>query len=178
MSRLSFRSLVTGAVFLLPPIAGCNPSDTSSPNAPSVGAAATPMAANGARASATESPQAAAVIAALKAYEAAVVASDTVTLKKIWADDYIFINAQGTLATRAQRLANFASGATDVFEGVNQREIIVHVYGDNAVLFQLFTLRGRFGGVETNTEVRGSFTWIKRAGRWQLVANQVIPVVS
>ena len=49
MSRLSFRSLVTGAVFLLPPIAGCNPSDTSSPNAPSVGAAATPIAANGAR---------------------------------------------------------------------------------------------------------------------------------
>ena len=123
------------------------------------------------------SPQVDDVIAALKTYEAAILASDTVTLKNIWADDYMFINAQGVIATRAQRLANFASGATNVLEAVNQREIVVHVYGDAAVTFQLFTLRGRFGGVETNTEVRGSFTWLKRAGRWQLIANQVIPVL-
>ena len=79
--------------------------------------------------------------------------------------------------TRAERLANLTSGATNVVEGVNQREIVVRVYGDNAVVTQLFTLRGLFSGVVTDREVRGSFTWIKRAGRWQLVFNEINPVV-
>ena len=174
MSQLSLRSIA--GILSFASILGCDPSDTASPNPPPARATELAGAATAARGPA-DSPQVDDVIAALKMYEAAILASDTITLKKIWADDYMFINAQGAIATRAQRLANFASGATNVVEAVNQREIIVHVYGDNAVTFQLFTLRGRFGGVETNTEVRGSFTWIKRAGRWQLISNQVIPVL-
>jgi hypothetical protein len=64
----------------------------------------------------------------LEAYETAIVASDTVTLKQIWSEDYTFINPQGGLVTRAERLANLASGATNVVEGVNQREIVVPPY--------------------------------------------------
>jgi ketosteroid isomerase-like protein len=114
---------------------------------------------------------------ALAAYERAILASDTVALKRLWADDYTFINAQGVLATREQRLANFRSGATSVAEALNQREITARVYGDAAVVQQLFTLRGRFGGRETDTEVRCTFVWLWRAGRWQMVANQLTPVV-
>ena len=123
------------------------------------------------------SPQQQDVIDALKAYETAIVASDTVTLKQIWSEDDTFVNPQGGLVTRAERLANLASGATNVVEGVNQCEIVVRVYGDNAVVTQLFTLRGLFSGVVTDREVRGSFTWIKRAGRWQLVFNEITPVL-
>jgi ketosteroid isomerase-like protein len=162
------------SVTLALPVLACNPTGADAPSAPpSTRSLATPNAPVAARAATRESPQAQDVIDALKAYEQAVVASDTVTLKQIWSDDYVFINPQGVLVTRAERLANFASGATNVVEGVNQREIRVRVYGDAAVLTQLFTLRGRFGGVETNTEVRGGFTWIKRAGRWQLVMNEI-----
>ena len=105
-------------------------------------------------------------------YERAIVSEDTVALKQIWHEDYTFINPQGGLVTRAERLANIASGATAIVEGVNQREIVVRVYGDNAVVTQLFTLR-----VVTDQEDRGSFTWIKRAGRWQLVFNEITPVL-
>jgi ketosteroid isomerase-like protein len=121
-------------------------------------------------------PREQSVLDALKAYEKAILASDTVTLKKIWAEDYTFINAQGTIATRAQRLANFASGATNVADAQNQRDITVRVYGDNAVVQQIFTLHGTFGGRETNTEVRCTFVWVWRAGRWQMVANQLTAV--
>ena len=117
------------------------------------------------------------VIAALKEFERAIVASDTVALKRIWTDDYRFINTQGVIATRDQRLANIASGATNVVEGVNQREITVRIYGDNAIVQQLYTLRGRYSGVETDSEVRGTFVWVWRAGRWQLVGTQVTPVL-
>jgi hypothetical protein len=93
-----------------------------------------------------------------------------------YADAYTFINAQGVLATCERRLANFRSGATNVVEALNQREITARVYGDNAVVQQRFTLRGRFGGRETDTKVRCTFVWLWRAGRWQLVADQLTPV--
>jgi ketosteroid isomerase-like protein len=136
------------------------------------------VAAAPARAQTAKNPREQSVLDALHSYETAVLASDTVTLKKIWADDYTFINAQGVIATKAQRLANFASGATSVADARNHREITVRVYGDNAILQQLFTLHGTFGGQETNTEVRCTFVWLWKAGRWQMTANELTPIAS
>ena len=161
---------------LLLALTGCEPSAAASPSDPSVHHQASAPAASFAR-SASISPREESVIAALKEYERAILATDTVTLKRLWADDYTFVNAQGALVTRAQRLANFASGATNVVEALNQRDITVTVHGDMAVLHQLFTLRGTFGGVQTDTEVRGTFVWLWRAGRWQIVTNLVVPVI-
>lgn len=125
-----------------------------------------------------QGPRERSVLAALKTYEDAVLAGDTVTLKRIWADEYTFINARGTLVTRSQRLANFASRATEVAQALNQRDIVVHVYGDNATVRQLFTLRGRYSGKVLDSEVRCSFVWVWRAGRWQMVFNQLTTVAS
>jgi ketosteroid isomerase-like protein len=174
MTRLSSACMAAPTLLLLA-VGGCEPSAAASPSDPTIRQPA-PAAASFAR-SETDSPREASVIAALKEYERAILASDTVTLKRIWADDYTFVNAQGALVTRAQRLANFASGATNVVEALNQRDITVTVHGDMAVLHQLFTLRGTFGGVQTDTEVRGTFVWLWRAGRWQIVTNLVVPVI-
>src|SRR6478752_787045 len=87
-------------------------------------------------------PREESVIAALKEFERAILDSDTIALKRIWTEAYRFINAQGGIVTRAQRLANIASGATNVFTAINLREITVRVYGDNSVTQQLFTLHG------------------------------------
>lgn len=114
---------------------------------------------------------------AMAAYKQAVVAGDTVALKRLWTDAYTFINAQGALVTRAQRLANFASGATDVAVIDAEREVTVRVDGDMAVVQNLSTLRGQFSGRPTDTDLRGTFVWVRRHGRWQLVTNQLTPVV-
>jgi len=178
MTHTSLRSLAALFTLALPSLLGC---DASAPDTPSAPPAARPAFASSAATAARAgvlSQQQQDVLAALKAYEAAIIAEDTVALKRIWSEDYTFINPQGGLVTRAERLANIAAGATNVVEGVNQREIAIRVYGDNAVVTQLFTLRGTFSGVVTDREVRGSFTWIKRAGRWQLVFNEITPVLS
>ena len=174
MPRSQFRFLIASAAFALPAVAGCN-SSADTPSAPS-SAIAVPRSPVAGR-SPTDSPQVDDVIAALKDYEAAIISEDTTALKKIWTDDYTFINPQGGIVTKEQRLDNLRSGATSVIEGVNQREIVAHVYGDMAVVTQLFTLRGTYSGVVTDQEVRGSFTFIKRAGRWQLVFNEITPVL-
>jgi len=49
---------------------------------------------------------------AIEKYRAALLQRDVPTLEKIWADDYIFVNASGEVLTKAQRLANAKSGAT------------------------------------------------------------------
>ncbi|GJG89102.1 hypothetical protein tb265_42830 [Gemmatimonadetes bacterium T265] len=152
-------------------LAACDPTAAQSPGASRGGA---PVASRDAD---TPGPREQSVLDALRAFERAVLASDTVALKRIWAEDYTFITAQGALVTREQRLANFRSGATSVAQAVNQREITVRIDGDDAVVQQRFDLRGRFGGRETDTDVRCTFVWRWRAGRWQMVTDQLTPVL-
>ena len=113
----------------------------------------------------------------MESYKQAILAGDVGELARMWTDDYTFINPQGVLVTRAQRLANFASGNTNVGVIDDEREITVRVYGDMAVVQNLSTLRGTFSGAPTDTDLRGTFVWVRRAGRWQLVTNQLTPVV-
>ncbi|GJG89063.1 hypothetical protein tb265_42440 [Gemmatimonadetes bacterium T265] len=129
------------------------------------------------RSAAAPAPQEGTVLAAMDAYKRAVVASDTAALKRVWTDDYTFIDSRGTLVTREQRLANFASGATDVAVIDAERAVTVRVDGDMAVVQNLSTLRGRFSGRPTDIDLRGTFVWKRRGGRWQLVTNQLTPVV-
>lgn len=111
------------------------------------------------------------------AFHRALVAHDTAALARIFAPGYTFINDKGQLATRAERLANLGSGTTAVAGIDNEREITVRVYGDNALVQNRFTLRGQYGtGRATDSDVRVSYVLVRRAGRWQLVMNQVTPV--
>jgi len=116
------------------------------------------------------------VLAAMEEYKEAVLDSDVDALARIWADDYTFINPQGALVTRAERLANFASGNTNVGVIDDEREITVRLYGDMAVVQNLSTLHGTFNGAPTDTDLRGTFVWVRRNGRWQLLTNQLTPV--
>jgi len=157
----------------LPLAVGCSTptvaTDLSSPG-PSASLGSAPAAGN-------RSPQERAVLDALAEYKQAVLASDTFALKRIWTDDYNFINTRGVLVTRAQRLANFASGATDIAVIDNERETTISVYGDMAVVQNLSTLRGQFSGQPADTDLRGMFVWIHRDGRWQLITNELTAVV-
>ncbi len=122
------------------------------------------------------SPQAHAVLAAMDELKQAIVASDTPRLARIWTDAYTFVNPHGALVPRTQRLANFVSGITriDVIDG--ERETTVRVYAEMAVVQNLFMLRGRFSGVPTHTDLRGTFVWVRRLNHWRLLTNQLTPV--
>jgi len=155
------------------PLGGCERSERATPTAPSL----TFATAAAASVSSNAAPQERAVLAAMQEYKQAVLDSDVDALARIWADDYTFINPQGALVTRAERLANFASGNTNVGMIDDEREITVHVHGDGAVVQNLSTLRGTFSGQPTATDLRGTFVWIREKGRWQLLTNQLTPVV-
>ena len=36
--------------------------------------------------------------------------------------------------------------------------------------------QGPFSGAPTDTDLRGTFVWVRRDGRWRLLTNQLTPV--
>ncbi|HEX3235214.1 MAG TPA: hypothetical protein VHR41_13520 [Gemmatimonadales bacterium] len=81
------------------------------------------------------------------------------------------------MAPREERLANIGSGSTDVQIIDDEREITVRLFGDMAIVQNLSTLHGSFGGVPTDTDLRGAFVCVRRGG-WKLATNQLTAVGS
>jgi uncharacterized protein (TIGR02246 family) len=98
---------------------------------------------------------------------------DVAALDRIWADDYTFINPMGQLVTKQQRLANLTSGATAFGAIENIGEAQVRVYGNSAVVTSRASVIARYSGQEGSGDYRAMSVWVKRNGRWQLVANQI-----
>lgn len=108
-----------------------------------------------------------------KEYSDALTKRDIAALEKIWADDYTFINPQGELVTKAERIANLKSGATE-FQAIGSRREKLHVHGNVAVDIGRVTLHGtKYGGQESSGEYRYTDVWLKAGGSWQLLANQI-----
>src|SRR5947209_3446548 len=65
-------------------------------------------------------------------YADALTKRDLATLDKIWATDYTFVNPQGKLVTKSERMTNLKSGATE-FKAINPQREKLNVHGDMAV---------------------------------------------
>jgi ketosteroid isomerase-like protein len=161
-------ALTLAAALLL---GACHEGPDAEPTDPSLFTAAA-----AARAQAAGSPRERAVLAAMEQYKQAILDRDTAELARTWTENYTLINPQGLLVTREQRLANLGSGSTNVEVIENEREITVRLYGDAAIVQNLSTLRGSFSGAPTDTDLRGTFVWVRRDGRWRLVTNQLTAV--
>jgi ketosteroid isomerase-like protein len=115
----------------------------------------------------------------IEQYRNALTKKDTAALERIWADDYTFINASGTVVTKAERLANLKSGATSLDTIVTDPDMKIRVYGgDVAVAINRVTLKGQYSGKATSGQFQASIVWAKTPSGWQLVCNQITPVTS
>ncbi|PYJ14606.1 MAG: hypothetical protein DME94_08825 [Verrucomicrobia bacterium] len=106
-------------------------------------------------------------------YRTALLQRDIATLEKIWADDYVFVNASGDVLTKAQRLANAKSGATTLDSIREEENITVRVYENSAVATSRVTIKGQYSGQPTSGQYRSTHVWVKGSEGWQLVSNQL-----
>jgi len=119
------------------------------------------------------------VRAAIEQYRTALVKRDTAALERIWADDYTFINASGTVLTKAERLANSKSGATNLGTIESDPNMKIRVYGgDVAIAVSRVTIKGQYSGKATSGQFQSSIVFAKTPSGWQLVCNQITPVTS
>ncbi|MCU1285610.1 MAG: hypothetical protein JWO13_1960 [Acidobacteriales bacterium] len=106
-------------------------------------------------------------------YADALTKKDTQALDKIWAPDYTFINPQGELVTKVQRMENIKSGATE-FQAIRPQREQLKVHGNIAVDIGRVTLEStKYGGKESSGEYRYMNVWTKTSAGWQLQANQI-----
>ena len=98
------------------------------------------------------------------------IGADTVTLNRIYADDFIGVGPSGTLRTKPQVIADFTSGGLK-FQSITTDEVQVRVYGNTAVETGRSTMIGQDKNKVVPRDNRFTRVWVMLHGRWQLVAN-------
>ena len=96
--------------------------------------------------------------------------ADAAALDRIYADDFIGIGPSGTVRTKPEVIADFTSRSL-TFQSIVTDEVRVRVYGDTAVETGLSTMVGSDKGKVVPRDNRFTRVWVKKGGRWQLVAN-------
>jgi uncharacterized protein (TIGR02246 family) len=105
----------------------------------------------------------------------AVVKADTSVMERLLADDYTATNLNGLTRNKAQIIADMKSGAAKT-ESLTLENVKVRAYGDAAVVTADRTQKGSLRGQDTSGNMREIRVFVKRNGRWQVVATQMTPI--
>lgn len=102
---------------------------------------------------------------------AAMQAADTATMSQLFADDFVYQTLQGVTHTKASYIKVITSGDVKInaFSRENSR---VKFYGDTATVMATAHLDIAFKGQQRLLDLFYLNVWVKRDGRWQLVARQ------
>ena len=110
-------------------------------------------------------------------YTEALTKRDLAALDKIWAEGYTFTNGRGEFLTKKERMENIKSGATQ-FDSISREDEQIRVFGDTAVVTGRVVLKVIYSGKESSGPYRFINVWVKMQERWQIVANQITPIVQ
>ena len=92
-------------------------------------------------------------------------------LETLYAKEFRITTAGGSIVERDDDIALFASRAIKP-EYIRDEEMKVSVYGDAAVVTGIENLKGTYKGVFGEMALRFTNVFVRRDGRWQLVAHQ------
>ena len=105
------------------------------------------------------------------------IGADAMALDRLYAEDFIGIGPSGTVRATAQVIADFTSGSLR-FQSITTDDVQWRVYGDTAVETGRSTMNGQDRGKTVPRDNRFTRVWVKRQGRWQLVANHYSLLVA
>jgi len=110
----------------------------------------------------------------LKAYQvlsdASLIKKDRATMERLYADDYMYIHSNGTVANKTQEIAESMS-PNQVWTARKSDDLKVRIYRDVAVVTGISTLTGSAKGYVSGAR-RFTELWVRRNGRWQSVGGQ------
>jgi len=101
--------------------------------------------------------------------------NDITTLERLIADDYVLVNSDASVETKAQSIADFSVPGFKVDPYVMEEKVAI-VWGDGAVLGGLVHLSWTQDGKHQTRLLRLAYVWTKRSGRWQTTYTQVTRV--
>lgn len=98
-----------------------------------------------------------------------VVQNDVATANRLLADDYLGINPNGTLETKADALAQRRSGTVKI-SSIEPNNVKVRVYGDTAVVTSLVDVQGHEGDHDISGRYHYTRVYSRRDGAWKIVS--------
>ena len=112
-----------------------------------------------------------------KAWGEAGLKGDSAVLERILADDFIGNSPIG-VATKAQNIAEAKTNAADITNAtyVADEYTVRFLDPNTAVMTHRAVEKGMNKGKEYNDQHRSMHVWVKRDGRWQVVASQASPI--
>ena len=103
--------------------------------------------------------------------------ADVAALDRIYADDFIGIGPSGTVRTKPQVLADFTSHDLK-FQSITTDDVHFRVYGNTVVETGRSTMVGQDKGKVVPPDNRFTRVWVRRQGRWRLVANHYSTLIA
>jgi ketosteroid isomerase-like protein len=107
-----------------------------------------------------------------EAFEQAIVRNDAQAIGQFLADDWVIIDADGGIVTKARFLDVIKSGALS-HEMMESDDVTVRAYGDAALVTALTTTKGKFMGQGFATRERATDVFVKINGRWRCILSQL-----
>jgi hypothetical protein len=111
------------------------------------------------------------VLAAERARVQLAVKADTSALEKILGDELTYAHSNGRVDTKAQFLEALKSGDLK-YESMEHDHLAARVYGNTAILTGLSKVKVKSRGQDQTLHIWFTCVWVKRDGRWQMVAWQ------
>jgi YesN/AraC family two-component response regulator len=97
--------------------------------------------------------------------------SNSPLLSRLWADDFVYMNAFREIKSKAQALESIESEMT--FEHFITFDVHGNVFGDTAVATGRALVKGQYKGEDISGQYRYTNTYAQRQGRWQAIASHV-----
>jgi ketosteroid isomerase-like protein len=113
----------------------------------------------------------------LDEYNTALLARDSETLARIWADDLNFVNPQGRVVTKSERVENIKAGATNL-RSAEVTDKKIQMYGSAAVGTLTVKINGQYSAESGSGDYRVTTVWAKPKGNWQMVSSQMTLIVE
>jgi len=101
----------------------------------------------------------------------AVKSRDQAKLDGILGAGLVYTHSTGIVDGKAEYLAKLKSGAQR-YDGLETSDMVIHMYGDTAVVTAKIHMTGATKGVPFNDKLLYTHVWVKQGGRWLLVAHQ------
>ncbi len=95
--------------------------------------------------------------------------NDVATVGRLLADDYLGINPDGTLETKADAIALRRSGAIRI-TSIDPENVKVHVYGDTAVVTSQVSVQGHEGERDISGHYHYTRVYSHKSGEWKIVS--------
>lgn len=96
---------------------------------------------------------------------------DAAALNRILAEDWIGIDFEGRVITKALALRGIVSDAA-ALESTVLRDMKVRIYGDTAIVTGTDTEKGEYHGKDSSGKYVWTDVFVRRDGRWQAVSSQ------